>query len=78
MDDIEERLDRVEERLVQVINLMEELDRKLDTLTKHAPFVDKLASSGAVKAISSLNTVFSSLNPMRYIAGSNGVSIENV
>lgn len=72
---MEKRLDILEERLNLLIDLIEELDRKLDTLTKHSPFVDKLASSGVVKAVISLNTVFSSLNPIRYI--DDDITIEN-
>ncbi len=75
---MEDILQLILRRIESLEEKLDEVDKKVSTLTKHAPFVDSLAESGAVKAISSLNTVFSSLNPMRYISDNSGISIENI
>lgn len=54
LDSIEKRLDSLEEEIKKV--------------SKHVPFVDSLANSGAVSAVSSLNTLFRSINPYNLVA----------
>lgn len=65
-----EKLEQIEERLCRI-------EEELQKVSKHVPFVDSLSESGAVKAISSLNSMFSSLNPMRYISFEEKREIEN-
>jgi len=53
---MEKRLtDQLEEIKAQLDRIEEEVKR----VSKHVPFVDDLANSGVVRAVSSLNSVFS-------------------
>ncbi len=62
-------------KLNLVLSKLESIEKRLDSLeeeikkvSKHVPFVDSLANSGAVSAVSSLNTLFRSINPYNLVA----------
>ena len=57
--EILERLARIEEALVVI-------EKKLDTVCKHVPFVDTLAESGVVRAVGAINSAVARLNPFNY------------
>lgn len=51
--------------LLDIIQRLERIEREVERVSKHVPFVDDLANSGVVKAVSFINHAVSSLNPMR-------------
>lgn len=55
------------DKLDLILKRLDEIELEIKRVSKHVGFVDSLAESGAVSAITSLNTVFSSMNPMRLL-----------
>lgn len=75
---MENKLDLILTKLSQLETKIDSIEYEVKRVSKHVGFVDSLAQSGAVGAVSSLNSMFSSLNPMRLISGRNEIEkIEN-
>ena len=64
----EQKLDLVLDKLESIEKRLDSLEEEIKKVSKHVPFVDSLANSGAVSAVSSLNTLFSSINPYNLLA----------
>jgi archaellum component FlaC len=68
---MEAKLDLILERLERLEKKVDIINQEIATLSKHAPFVDSLANSGVVSAIYNVNSIISSINPMKYIGDRN-------
>ena len=62
------RLNLVLDKLESIEKRLDSLEEEIKKVSKHVPFVDSLANSGAVSAVSSLNNLFRSINPYNLVA----------
>jgi hypothetical protein len=56
-------------KLVSIEGRMDRIEKDLGRVSKHVPFVDCLAESGVVKAVSSINSFVSSFSTTSRIDG---------
>ena len=74
---IELKLNNILIKLNQIEKRLENIENDTKSISKHIPFVDSLANSGAVSAVSSLNTLFKSINPYNLLKYDDTELIEN-
>jgi hypothetical protein len=64
---MDEKLDQIIDKLSIFEKKLIKIEEEVHSLSKHSEFVDNLANSGAVSAVSSINKIISNLNPINYI-----------
>lgn len=75
---MENKLDLILTKLNQLETKIDSIEYEVKRVSKHVGFVDSLAQSGVVSAVSTLNSMFSRLNVMRLISDRNEIEkIEN-
>ena len=78
MNNINEfKIETIITKLNQIEKKLENIENDTKSISKHIPFVDSLANSGAVSAVSSLNTLFKSINPYNLLKYDDTELIEN-
>lgn len=76
-NNIEFKIETIITKLNKIEKRLENIENDTKSISKHIPFVDSLANSGAVSAVSSLNTLFKSINPYNLLKYENTELIEN-
>ena len=71
------KIETIITKLNQIEKRLENIENDTKSISKHIPFVDSLANSGAVSAVSSLNTLFKSINPYNLLKYDDTELIEN-
>ena len=59
--------EEIRDLLVQLMVRLDSLEEEVKKVSKHVPFVDHLANSGAVRAVTGLNRIMAGLNPTNFL-----------